>query len=215
MNKLQKIMSSSVIMLGLLLLTTLAKVSYVVGSWASFFSLRNCITPLAGAFGGFAGSIAILGFYSLVRLTFGFSVLKLLINHIPSLFASWYWVCNHWALRVVVPAICMVLFMIHPIGSTACVYSFYWLIPIGLHYFKKDQDSIFLQSLGSTFVAHAVGSVVWLYAVAMPAYQWYALIPVVAIERLFFATGMFAFHKLISFVLAWDAQKKANTLLAK
>ncbi len=198
--------------IGLLLITTLFKISYMVGSWTSFFSLRNCITPLAGAFGGFGGSLLVFGLYSVIRLYFRFSFWRLFINHIPSLFASWYWVFNHWLARVMVPALCMVLFVIHPIGCKAFVYSLYWLIPICLYLFKKDQNSIFLQSLGSTFVAHAVGSVVWLYAMPMPVWQWYALIPIVAIERLLFATGMYAIHKLISFVVAWRSQKQKISL---
>ncbi len=201
--------------IGLLLITTLSKISYMVGSWTSFFSLRNCITPLSGAFGGFGGSLLVFGFYGFIRLYFRFSFWRLFINHIPSLFASWYWVFNHWTTRLMVPAVCMVLFIVHPVGCKAFVYSLYWLIPICLYLFKKDQDSIFLQSLGSTFVAHAVGSVLWLYIIPMTVWQWYALIPIVAIERLLFAAGMCVVHKLISFVLAWRAQKQKISLHVK
>jgi hypothetical protein len=52
------------------------------------------------------------------------------------------------------------------------------------------QKNIFFTSLGSTFTAHAVGSVIWLYTIPMTAGMWLALIPIVALERLCFATGM-------------------------
>jgi hypothetical protein len=44
--------------------------------------------------------------------------------------------------------------------------------------------------LGSTFIAHAVGSTIWIYTVPMTAQMWLGLMPLVAIERLCFATGM-------------------------
>ncbi|MFA6328466.1 MAG: hypothetical protein WCY41_03400, partial [Candidatus Micrarchaeia archaeon] len=82
---------------------------------------------------------------------------------------------------------CMVAFIAHPIGAQAWIYSLYWLIPaIAL----ALPEHLFLRSLGSTFTAHAIGSVVWLYAFPSTAVFWLALIPVVAFERLLFASGI-------------------------
>jgi len=109
-----------------------------------------------------------------------------------------YWATNHPVIRVGLPLLCMGLFIAHPIGSQAFLYSFYWLIPIVLYAFPHQ--SLFLQSLGSTFVAHAVGSVIWLYTVPMTAGMWLGLIPVVIIERVLFALGMVVMHQVISFI---------------
>jgi len=89
----------------------------------------------------------------------------------------------------------MVLFIIHPIGRDAFVYSLYWLIPIIL--FGYSRKTLFLEALGSTFVAHAVGSVIWLYTVPTTAVSWIGLIPIVAVERVFFAIGMVAVYQII------------------
>ena len=86
-----------------------------------------------------------------------------------------------------VAAACMVLFWLNPIGQQAWYYALYWLIPIAASFYKKN---LFVRSLGSTFTAHAVGSIIFLYAFPMPAVAWIALIPVVAMERLMFAAGI-------------------------
>lgn len=79
-------------------------------------------------------------------------------------------------------------FMAHPVGAQAWVYSVYWLIPVLLYVIRKK--SLFLEALGSTFIAHAVGSVIWIYADPITPHAWLALIPVVFIERLIFASGI-------------------------
>jgi len=55
-------------------------------------------------------------------------------------------------------------------------------------------QSFFLVALSSSFIAHAVGSVIWLYSLSMPAEKWIALIPIVAVERFIFAAGSFLVH---------------------
>jgi hypothetical protein len=62
------------------------------------------------------------------------------------------------------------------------------------------QRSLFLQALGSTFIAHAVGSVIWLYTVPMTAAMWMGLMPIVLFERIAFALGMVIAHYVISFI---------------
>jgi hypothetical protein len=74
----------------------------------------------------------------------------------------------------------------------------YWLIPVILY--VVPQRSLFLNGLGSTFVAHAVGSVIWLYTVPMTAGMWMGLMPIVALERILFALGMVVVHRMLSFI---------------
>ena len=55
---------------------------------------------------------------------------------------------------------------------------------------RPEYRRVFLTSLSSTFIAHAVGSVIWIYADPATPEFWYALIPLVAVERLVMASGM-------------------------
>lgn len=172
------------------------KVSFILGSFTMFFSMSNCITPLAGAFAGFGGatlalalkiSYAILfsgGMVSFMRLTDG----------IPAFFAGYYWACSGLFIRVIVPLSCMVGFIMHPVGSQAWAYTLYWWLPVILY--GASVNNLFARALGGTLTAHAVGSVIWIYVNPMNVQMWHALIPIVAIERLFFASGMVVFYKL-------------------
>ncbi|NYZ73726.1 hypothetical protein H0O00_01150 [Candidatus Micrarchaeota archaeon] len=97
-----------------------------------------------------------------------------------------------------VAAVCMLLFWLNPIGQEAWIYALYWLIPIGATFYKQN---IIARSLGATFTAHAIGSVVYLYAFSIPAASWFSLLPVVAIERLSFAAGIAVSYYVANTVL--------------
>ena len=74
----------------------------------------------------------------------------------------------------------------------------YWWIPVVLYGMNKK--SLWLEALGSTFVVHAVGSVIWIYTVETTATMWFSLLPIVAIERLLFTLGIVVLHKSISWI---------------
>jgi hypothetical protein len=180
-------------------LSGLMKVSFLVGSHMIWFSASNAILPLAGAFGGVMGSG--LGFLlrQLIHLLFFKTVsLSFLAFCVPGFCASLYWATPHYIIRLLLPIACMGLFIIHPIGAQAFVYSLYWLIPVTLYFMPRK--SIFLQALGSTFIAHAVGSVIWLYTVPMTAATWIGLMPVVLAERILFALGMVVAYRIFTFI---------------
>lgn len=183
-------------------LAALFKVSFMVGSYAVFFSAANCVGPLAGAFCGMGGSTMLFGLAIFARMVFygGLLPLSYLAHFIPGLCAGYYWASRSATVRLLIPMLCMALFLVHPVGGAAWLYTVYWLIPIALYVLNSDH--LFLTALGSTFTAHAVGSVIWLYTVPMNAGVWLALIPEVLIERLLFATGMVMMHKLISWGVA-------------
>jgi hypothetical protein len=186
---------NSLLYTGLLSLSSLAKFSFVIGSWHMFFSAINCVGPLAGSFLGVSGSLMVYGLRTVLRLvTVGLAGSQLL-SGVPTLCASLYLGSSHWAVRCALPIICMALFWLHPVGFAAAPYALYWLIPVVVFFSKSNQ--FFANALGSTFVAHAVGSVIWLYTVPMTSAAWLALIPVVAVERLLFATGMVIAHGVI------------------
>lgn len=107
----------------------------------------------------------------------------------PMLFAAYYFGVYGKKKNLVaaIPIICMALFMLHPVGQQVWFYSLYWLIPLGAKIFKNN---LFLRSLGTTFTAHAIGSVIFLYTIPTDPGLWAMLIPIVAFERGLFASGI-------------------------
>lgn len=194
---------------GILKLCCLLKVSFVVGSQMIWFSATNAIVPLSGAFGGVMGCGLLFLMRQIMHLLFFKTIsLAFLAFCIPGFFASLYWATNHYTVRLLLPIACMGLFVIHPVGAQAFVYSLYWLIPVVLY--LVPQRSLFLQALGSTFIAHAVGSVIWLYTVPMNATMWVGLMPVVLCERILFAVGMVIAHHVLSYVFGVIDRMVAN-----
>lgn len=180
-------------------LSGLLKVSFLVGSHMIWFSASNSVVPLAGAFGGIMGCGLVFLLRQLFHLVFFKTVsLTFLAFCVPGFCASLYWATNHFIIRLLLPIICMGLFVAHPIGAQAFVYSLYWLIPVILYF--VPQRSLFLQAFGSTFVAHAVGSVIWLYTTSMTATMWMGLMPIVIFERILFALGMVIAYHVLSFI---------------
>jgi len=181
----------------------LFKVSFMIGSYTAFFSAANCFVPLTGVFCGMAGSTMLFGVAMLARMVLygGLLPLSYLVHFVPGMVAGYYFASRSAWIRLIIPMLCMALFLLHPIGGVAWAYALYWLIPIALYFLNSDY--LFLTALGSTFTAHAVGSVIWLYTVPMDAFAWQALIPIVLIERLLFAGGMVVMHEAIS----WAASK--------
>jgi hypothetical protein len=191
---------STLFFTSLMSLSSLFKFSFIVGSWHMFFSAINCTGPLVGSFLGISGSCMVYGLRTIFRLcTVGLSGAQLL-NGVPTLGASVYLASSHWAARCALPMACMALFWLHPVGYAAAPYALYWLIPVAV--FFVPSHHLFLNALGSTFVAHAVGSVIWLYTVPMESSAWLALIPIVAVERLLCATGMVVAHGVLQAVVS-------------
>ncbi len=188
MNRIHLWLSAS-LFTSVLCLSSLFKVNLIWGSKAAFFSAFNLVGPLSGACGNFTFISIIFGLLTIIKAFFTGAIHNsLLAYHIPTMFASAYWRSAAWILRCGVPLLCMALFIIHPVGNQAFFYTSYWLIPIILYYLPYTNT--FLTALGSTFVAHAVGSVLWLYLLPLQSELFIMLMPVVAIERLLYASGM-------------------------
>ncbi|MBI5035845.1 hypothetical protein HZC09_00740 [Candidatus Micrarchaeota archaeon] len=168
------------------------KLAAVWGASGQFFTLFQLFGPIAGAFlGPVIGAVSVLG-----AELFNFFIagkeasLVNLLRLSPMLFAAYYFGIkegrNYAAL---IPLACMALFVLHPVGGKAWIYTLYWLLPLGMAVMFKG--NLIARSLGATFTAHAVGSVMWLYFVnPMTPELWMALIPIVAMERLAFAAGI-------------------------
>ena len=195
---------------GVLQLSSLIKLSFVIGSQMIWFSGINAVLPLVGAFGGIAGCGIVFLIRQLIHLFFFKTIsLSFLAFCIPGFCASLYWATHSYMVRLMLPVVCMMLFILHPIGGQVWVYSLYWLIPVLLYFIPHRP--LFLQALGSTFIAHAVGSVIWLYTVPMTINQFILLMPLVFFERILFAMGMVIAYRIFSFIFsAIDAMAIEN-----
>lgn len=169
-------------------LAHLIPISYIVGSYASFFSLTTIVAVLVGKY-SFLWNI-LLFFTMCKKITF-FELLYCVIKRTPLFFAAWTYKTSSMIVSVLIPLVCVFLFIMHPIGFVAWPYAMYWFIPIAIYF--SQQESVFAKAFASVFVAHAVGSVIWIYTHQMAAEMWLALIPVVAIERVLMATTITGF----------------------
>lgn len=192
--------------------------SSVLGAPNQFFTLFQFFAPVAGAFLGTTFGVAAVliaeaaNFFLLGKTWTILNVLRLA----PMLLATYFfakYADKKDVLSFAVPIAAIAAFALHPVGRQAWMYSLWWTIPLIA---KLAPRNLFLRSLGATFTAHAVGSIVWLYMIPMTPQQWMALIPVVAYERLVFATGIvasfLAFNAAISFLSSKSKLVEENLL---
>lgn len=176
-------------------------------------NLFGICTPLVGLV--FAPFFAL--FFAVVGLCMrhGVSLYGITLG-IPTLIATCAWITEsrktrtaflgRFLFNVVIPLACIILFVVHPVGHEAFLYSCYWFIPPLLfcaRFFVSSRfDLFFCASVRITFIAHAVGSILWIYQVPTTPEFWMVLIPVVACERLINASMSSLFILLGSFVVA-------------
>jgi len=188
---------------GLLIVASLTPWSSILGTSAHVIGAWAIIVPLLGALLPLSLSSSVLAALALGRwYTIG---LPLALG-LPTALATISWGLStaeyktktilvlDALLHVALPLTCIILFITNPTGHQAAVYTSYWLIPMALWVLRianyapaNSWLAISGNALQSTFIAHAVGSIIWLYAVPMSASHWLALIPVVAVERLLIA----------------------------
>ena len=184
----------------------------ILGSNVSF-TLFDFFGPIAGGFlGPVLGIVSVLG-VELFNLFIKHTPLTTssIIRLFPTLFAVFYFAVIHkkttqgkWLLAI--PLLCILVFVIHPIGRQVPYYALmFWLIPV-LAYFKRN--NLFVKSLGATFTAHAVGGAAWIWAFNLPTQVWNTLIPVVIAERILFATGIAISYVAIKYTLTFLASKR-------
>ncbi len=168
----------------------------LAGSGAKF-TVFDAFGPVAGGFlGGAWGAAAVLLMKAANLLAHRAPVdTGTIIDLFPMIFAAIYF-SGKKRLNVIVPALCIIVFVTSPIGRLVWFYALFWLIPIAC-YFLQDRF-ILARSLGATFTAHAVGGALWVYLVPLPPAVWVGLIPIVALERLTFAAGIAATYVLLN-----------------
>jgi hypothetical protein len=204
MNTNKKIIFTSILaIIGVLLMQI--PFTQIIGSNLKF-SLFDFYGPIVGAFtGSVFGIITVLAMQLVNWGIHGFDLgTSTILRFFPMLFAVLYFTKkSRWTL--IAPMIAMVAFWIHPEGRGAWYYALYWLIPLAT-YFGHEHHTIF-RALGATFTAHAVGSVLFLYALNLPTSAWIGLIPVVWKER-----GLMALGITITF---WIANRALGLLSQK
>jgi len=176
----------------------------VVGSNQAF-TLFEFLYPLPAAFLGSVWGAGIVLVVKVINWMINGQALDLItfLRFFPAVLAVIYFSTRS-KFTLIVPIACMILFWINPVGLAAFPYALFWLIPLIVFPFKKN---IALNSLGTTFTAHAVGSVVFLYAVPLPAQVWLSLIPVVFMERFIFTAGMTISYFSISLIVKYLTKK--------
>jgi hypothetical protein len=112
-------------------------------------------------------------------------------------------------LVTIIPIVAIFAFILHPIGREVWYFSMFWLIPI-IAIFFPQKFRIFSVALGATFIDHAVGSVLYLYTMNIPAGAWILAIPQVMRERLSFGIGI-----LLSYFLLKTLVIQLDKLLEK
>ncbi|MFA6296031.1 MAG: hypothetical protein WC663_01640 [Patescibacteria group bacterium] len=182
----------------------------IMGSSQAFTGF-DFFAPMSGGFlGAIPAAISVLAvkLFNTIFHHQAFDVTNI-IRLFPMVFAAIYFGIKKDSklFRISIPVICMILFWLKPEGRQAWFFALYWLIPIACA-FKADR--LILKSLGSTFTAHAVGSVAFLYAFNLPASVWIALIPVVAVERGLFASGIWASYTIFNTGLNYLLSKKID-----
>jgi len=162
-------------------------VNKIVGSGQNF-TLFEFLGPIGGMFlGPVFGAVSAFLVRALNVIIFHQKLdLLTIIRFLPAMLAAAYFGLKTKKTAIVFP-ICIALFLLNPIGRQAWAYSLIWLIPFATTFFK---NKLILNSLGATFTAHAVGSVIFLYTFNLAPSAWIALIPVVFIERGLFTVGI-------------------------
>lgn len=183
------------------------------------FTLFDFFAPIAGAFlGPILGIVTVLG-VEIVNIIVKQTPLETgaIIRLFPVLFGTYYFSVvtkskkeknannSYSKFILAVPALAIVAFLAHPIGRTVPEFTLFWIIPY-IAYFMRGNT--FMRGLGATFTQHSVGGAAWIWAFSLPAQVWQGLIPVVAMERLVFATGITLSYFAFRFTLNFLAEKK-------
>lgn len=176
--------------------------NFIVGSYHSWFSFSSMAMPALA----YHYSLLYVILYIFTKTVFTSSISYLfLVHRLPLFFGSSALQFRSFRLFVIVPFLSMMLFCMHAVGSQVFYYSLYWFIPILIYFFVKD--TLYSRALASSFIMHAIGSVVWLYCGNINALTWTALIPLVLIERIIIASGMVGCIAIFQYIDTFSTRK--------
>jgi len=182
-------------------------IAQLEGSKAKFM-VYDAFAPIAGSFiGALPGVMAVFLVQFINFLVHGAIVedIGTIIRFLPMLFAVIYF-ARKGKLNLIIPILAIIAFIMHPIGRTVWYFTLFWTIPIIAYFFQNK--FLLARALGATFTAHAVGGALWIWAFNLPAAVWVSLIPIVAMERLFFALGICVSFVLVNNILALLEKKR-------
>lgn len=184
-------------------------ISRIIGS-SQTFTLFELIGPLGGMFlGPIFGALSALVVRGINLIITGQSPdLLTIIRFLPMMLAAIYFGSRSRKIAAIFP-LCIILFLAHPIGRQAWLYPLIWLVPLAATFAKKR---LIFNSLGATFIAHAVGSTIFLYTFGLTPQAWLALIPVVFLERGVFTLGIWASYLVINTALNQLTKIKAVSI---
>lgn len=186
--------------------------SSLVGAPNQFFTLFHFFAPVAGFFlGPLLGAIAIVVSQTGAFLTGTPVEFLTVFRLLPAVFSAYYfgsfdrlqeW---NWKKKILsplvwIPLLAMGVFLLDPIARGGWMFSLYWWIPV-LAVFFWNRSAI-ARAFGATFAGHAIGSAIWAHSVPMTSSAWIQLIPTVAMERTFFAIGIFLTFEIVGFFLS-------------
>src|SRR3989344_4125300 len=97
---------------------------------------------------------------------------------------------------LILPLLAILIFLANPVGQEAWYFTLLWLIPFAAWPFRDK--SLFAKALSATFISHAVGGAVWIWAFKTTPLYWNMLIPLVILERTIFALGISANYILLN-----------------
>ena len=166
-------------------------ITQIVAGKGAYFGISNILMPAIAAVGGLTGSLCMVAFIGIKM----FSGKLLITKGFPTLAAIYSAQCTTPSTRsrlinILVPLSMIIMFATHSVGGTAWTYSLFWLIPMSCEILRHcGVNSLFTRLLAATFVAHAIGSVMWLYCMPTTPEMWLGLMAVVPAERLVFASG--------------------------
>jgi len=184
----------------------------IIGSDASYFTLFQFFGPIVASFLGLGlGLVALAASQVVNMVVLGKAITLVSVLRLSTmLFAAYYFARIDFkkldAVGIGVPLACMALFVATPAGAGAWYYSLYWLIPVAVRVFGWSKN-LLARSLGATFTAHAIGSVLFAYSLPYTAAQWTALVPITAFERLMFAAGIAASYVAFTTLLDWASER--------
>lgn len=186
-----------------------------ISETSKYFTLYEFLGPLPAAFlGPIYGAIAVIAARGATILTSSSEIGLFDFARIFTMaFATWYFAMYKKENKMlVVPLLAMALFILSPVGAEAWLYSLYWLVPIIAYVLPNN---LFFRALGASFMAHAIGSVAFLYTFQTTPQYWLTLIPIVAIERIVFAAGTVISFVVINAVLERFFANEPNLKIEK
>lgn len=172
--------------------------AFIALPFLSHPTLGYALTPAIGFYGSNFHAFLAYALHTTLSVTFYPVSVSSLITHMPTFLGTLFLTSESCIVRASISALCISLFLFHPVGFSCWYYIAYWIPPliIGL----LSRPSFLLQAVGSTMTTHAVGTVIWLYTHDTSSAFWSALFYRVWAERLVCIAMLIAGYYVISLI---------------